>query len=80
MFRPMHLSLLGGLLGTSAPHGLPPAPPAPSAAVGNYGEVIDYLQRHIHREMETQDAPGLALALGHDQQQVWARGCGYADR
>ena len=80
MFRAMHLSLLGCLLGTSGCHGLPPAPPAPSAAVGNYGEVIDYLQRHIRREMERQDVPGLALALVDDQQLVWARGFGYADR
>lgn len=80
MFRAMHLSLLGCLLGTSGCHGLPPAPPAPSAAVGNYGEVIDYLQRHIRREMERQDVPGLALALVDDQQLVWARGFGYTDR
>ncbi len=80
MFRAMHLPLLGCLLGTSGCHGLPPAPPAPSAAVGNYGEVIDYLQRHIRREMERQDVPGLALALVDDQQLVWARGFGYADR
>ncbi|HGE2067242.1 TPA: serine hydrolase domain-containing protein, partial [Pseudomonas aeruginosa] len=80
MFRAMHLSLLGCLLDTSGCHGLPPAPPAPSAAVGNYGEVIDYLQRHIRREMERQDVPGLALALVDDQQLVWARGFGYADR
>ena len=80
MFRAMHLPLLGCLLGTSGCHGLPPAPPAPSAAVSNYGEVIDYLQRHIRREMERQDVPGLALALVDDQQLVWARGFGYADR
>ncbi|MEM5617891.1 serine hydrolase domain-containing protein [Pseudomonas aeruginosa] len=48
--------------------------------MGNYGEVIDYLQRHIRREMERQDVPGLALALVDDQQLVWARGFGYADR
>ncbi len=45
--------------------------------MGNYGEVIDYLQRHIRREMERQDVPGLALALVDDQQLVRARGFGY---
>ncbi|MDU9415898.1 serine hydrolase domain-containing protein [Pseudomonas sp. zfem005] len=79
MFHALRLPLLGCLLGGTGCQALP-VTPAPDIRQGDYSELIVYLQEHIRQQMQAHDIPGLALALVDDQQVIWARGFGYADR
>ena len=45
-----------------------------------YGEVARVLEQWIAGEMEAKGLPALSIALVDDQEIVWARGFGFADR
>lgn len=79
MFHALRLPLLGCLLGSAGCQGLPSTPP-PDIRQGDYSELIVFLQEHIRQQMQIHEIPGLALALVDDQQVIWARGFGYANR
>uniref|UniRef100_UPI000363B2F3 serine hydrolase domain-containing protein n=1 Tax=Pseudomonas asplenii TaxID=53407 RepID=UPI000363B2F3 len=80
MFRSLcTLFLIGFLLGSTGCNGQPPVPP-PILAKGDYSGIIRYLRERIPEEMAEQNVPGLSIALVADQEVIWARGFGYADK
>jgi CubicO group peptidase (beta-lactamase class C family) len=73
------LIALTGLLGALAGCATAPIRPA-EIAHDDYAYAKRYLTWFIEQEMSKHDVTGLSIALVDDQQVVWARGFGFADK
>lgn len=79
MLRKLRSALLfGGLSASVACHSPPPT--TPSIAKGDYSAIVRYLQTKIPLQLARYHTAGLSIALVHDQELIWARGFGYADK
>ncbi len=73
------LVTLAGVLGALAGCATAPIRPA-EIAHDDYAYAKRYLTWFIEQEMSKHDVTGLSIALVDDQQLVWARGFGFADK
>lgn len=81
MFRllcSMLMLALAGLCVVFASHSVLPSRPLINK--GDYGAVISYLQKYIPEQISQHDISGLSIALVNDQELIWVRGFGYADK
>lgn len=73
------LSLLTLLLVVTACATMPPKAPEHQTK-GDYSYLKEYMTWFIQKEMKDNDIVGLSIALVDDQEIVWQRGFGHADR
>ena len=77
-FRPAHL-LLCGAIALPAAAAFPSEGP-PKGEQAEIGSAIQVLDAWIQATLIAKEEPGLSIAIVHDQDVLWAKGYGFADR